>query len=124
MEHINRQSTTTYYIACFQVSPNKLFTAAAILKTSDANQKELTATWVLVEVRGKENCRVVAVTAEKKVATVERLSLDKKTSIFGYIIICRSLEGVSTGSKGKQVVYQVVRLVSLSEPDGRDTCVL
>lgn len=34
--------TGTYYIACFQVTPNRLFTAAAMLKTIEANQKQLT----------------------------------------------------------------------------------
>jgi len=33
---------TTYYIACFHVNPKRLFTAAAILKTREANQKQLT----------------------------------------------------------------------------------
>jgi len=56
------------------VSPSKLLTAAAMLKTIEANQKQLTAS----ETRSLggswyENCNVVAVTAEKKVATVERL---------------------------------------------------
>jgi hypothetical protein len=30
-------------MACFQVSPSKLLTAAAMLKTSEENQNELTA---------------------------------------------------------------------------------
>lgn len=64
----------THYIACFQVSPSRLLTAAAMLKTMLRNQKQLTET-----ATGSwgdspyENCRVVAVTAEKKVATVDRL---------------------------------------------------
>ena len=62
----------TYYIACFQVRPSRLFTAAAMLKTREANQKQLTASDRLLWDRLKENCIVVAVTAEKKVATVER----------------------------------------------------
>ena len=62
----------TYYIACFHVSPRRLFTAAPILKTSEANQKALTVSAKRVRLRAKEACRVVAVTAEKKVATVER----------------------------------------------------
>jgi hypothetical protein len=49
-----------------------------MLKTREANQKELTASVRLLLVRLNENCRVVAVTAEKKVATVERLSLESK----------------------------------------------
>jgi hypothetical protein len=32
----------TYYIACFHVSPSRLFTAEPMLKTRDANQKQLT----------------------------------------------------------------------------------
>jgi hypothetical protein len=71
------QKKFTYYIACFQVSPSKLLTAAAMLKTRDANQNELTASLMCVPVKLKENWRVVAVTAEKKVATVDRLSLEK-----------------------------------------------
>lgn len=62
-------------MACFQVSPNKLLTAAAMLKTREANQKQLTASAKGVPRMLNENCNVVAVTAEKKVATVERLSL-------------------------------------------------
>lgn len=69
-------SSMTYYMACFQVSPTKLLTAAAMLKTRDANQKLLTASRARPPgSRLKENCKVVAVTAEKKVATVDRLSL-------------------------------------------------
>lgn len=65
----------THYMACFQVNPSRLLTAAAMLNTKEANQKLLTAAD-----RGSlgsssyENCMVVAVTAEKKVAMVERLS--------------------------------------------------
>lgn len=69
-------SETTYYIACFQVSPSKLLTAAAMLKTREANQKLFTASLRGVPVESNENCKVVAVTAEKKVATVERLRLE------------------------------------------------
>lgn len=50
-------------------------TAAAILKTREENQKQLTACDAgPLTSSSKENCRVVAVTAEKKVAIVERLS--------------------------------------------------
>lgn len=63
----------TYYIACFQVNPRRLLTAAAMLKTIEANQKQFTESAISVLSSAKENCRVVAVTAEKKVATVERL---------------------------------------------------
>ena len=61
-------------MACFQVSPSRLFTAACILKTSEMNQKQLTACARAPVVMLYENCRVVAVTALKKVATVLRLS--------------------------------------------------
>ena len=60
-------------MACFQVTPNRLLTAAAILNTMELNQKEFTASAIGVRLRAKENCKVVAVTAEKKVATVDRL---------------------------------------------------
>jgi hypothetical protein len=45
-----------------------------MLNTIEANQRELTES--VTRLRGKlyENCIVVAVTAEKKVATVDRLS--------------------------------------------------
>ena len=33
----------TYYMACFQVSPRRLLTAAAILKTIEMNQNAFTA---------------------------------------------------------------------------------
>ena len=63
----------TYYIACFHVTPSKLFTAAPILNTNDVNQNELTAFCNGLAVMLNENCIVVAVTAEKNVATVLRL---------------------------------------------------
>ena len=82
---------STYYIACFQVNPSKLLTAAAgghdcggmfhmqcedspILNTSDVNQNALTAFAAGLLVSPNENCKLVAVTEEKKVAMVERLS--------------------------------------------------
>ena len=52
--------------------------ADAILNTSDMNQNVLTATQSLLVCWSKENCRVVAVILEKKVAMVaifEYLSL-------------------------------------------------
>ena len=64
----------THYIACFHVSPSRLLTAAPMLKTNDVNQKVLTALATVVSVFSKENCIVVAVTAEKNVATVLRFS--------------------------------------------------
>lgn len=64
----------TYYIACFQVSPRRLFTAAAILNTSDENQKAFTQSANTCPVEPYENCNVDAVTAEKNVATVDRFS--------------------------------------------------
>ena len=64
----------THYIACFQVTPSRLFTAAPIEKTNDVNQKPLTLFCRELSVMVYENCIVVAVTAEKKVATVDRLS--------------------------------------------------
>ena len=77
-------------MACFQVNPNKLLTAAAggcdykrvfhmqcenspILNTSDVNQNALTAFAAALLVTPNENCKLVAVTEEKKVAMVERL---------------------------------------------------
>lgn len=45
-----------------------------MLNTSDVNQNEFTALANGVSVISKENCMVVAVTAEKKVATVLRFS--------------------------------------------------
>lgn len=61
-------------MACFHVKPSKLLTAAPMLKTSEVNQKPLTASARGVPVLSNENCIVVAVTAEKNVATVDRLS--------------------------------------------------
>ena len=73
---IGRRSATrrTYYIACFQVNPRRLFTAAAILNTSDENQKAFTESAKTFPVEPYENCNVLAVTAEKNVATVDRFS--------------------------------------------------
>ena len=65
---------TTYYMACFHVSPRRLLTAAPILNTRDVNQKPFTLFASLVSVWSNENCMVVAVTALKNVATVDRLS--------------------------------------------------
>lgn len=70
----NRKYCHTYYIACFHVTPNRLLTAAPILKTSDVNQNVFTAFAMGVLVASNENCMVVAVTAEKKVATVDKFS--------------------------------------------------
>ena len=71
---MNFNESKTHYIACFHVSPRRLLTAAPILKTKEANQKQLTEFAIGVRPNSYENCIVVAVTAEKKVATVERLS--------------------------------------------------
>lgn len=49
-------------------------TNSPILNTSDVNQNALTAFAARLLVSPNENCRLVAVTEEKKVATVERLS--------------------------------------------------
>jgi|SRR5712672_1344991 len=62
----------TYYTDCFHVDPRRLLTAAAMLKTIDVNQNPLTASAVPVPTFWYEYCRVVAVTAEKNVAIVER----------------------------------------------------
>lgn len=62
----------TYYIACFHVKPRRLLTAAPMLKTRDVNQNPLTEFFRGVSCWSNENCIVVAVTAEKKVATVDR----------------------------------------------------
>lgn len=45
-----------------------------MLKTNDVNQNPLTEFSSGVSILSKENCNVVAVTAEKNVATVDRLS--------------------------------------------------
>lgn len=62
----------THYMACFHVSPSKLLTAEAMLNTREQNQNALTPLLRALSVVWKENCSVVAVTAEKKVATVVR----------------------------------------------------
>ncbi len=49
-------------------------TAAPILNTKEVNQKPFTLLASLVSVWSNENCIVVAVTALKNVATVDRLS--------------------------------------------------
>ena len=74
VSQITFNESKTHYIACFHVSPRRLLTAAPILKTKEANQKQLTEFAIGVRPNPYENCIVVAVTAEKKVATVERLS--------------------------------------------------
>ena len=45
-----------------------------ILNTSDVNQNAFTAFAAALSVTPNENCKLVAVTEEKKVAMVERLS--------------------------------------------------
>jgi len=69
-----RSKRTAYYIACFHVSPRRLFTDAAMLNTNDENQKALTASASTVPVLEDENCKVDAVTAEKNVATVDKFN--------------------------------------------------
>ena len=64
----------TYYSACCHLTPNKLFTAALSDKTSDVNQNPFTLLPIVVSVVMYENCIIVAVTAEQKVASVDRLS--------------------------------------------------
>ena len=61
-------------MACFHVTPSRLLTAAPMLNTNEVNQNEFTAFANGLSVISKENCMVVAVTAEKNVATVLRLS--------------------------------------------------
>jgi hypothetical protein len=70
-----------------------------MLKTREANQKELTESFRGVPVESKENWRVVAVTAEKKVATVDRLSLDNEIKLCHIDVWRRSLREVSIGER-------------------------
>ena len=63
----------SYYMACFHVNPKRLLTAAAMLNTIEVNQKALTASSSGVPWVSKVYCKVVAVTAEKNVATVDKL---------------------------------------------------
>lgn len=63
---------TTYNAACIHDSPRRLFTAALILNTRDVNQNAFTASSVKLEFDSNENCIMVAVTPENKVATVDR----------------------------------------------------
>jgi len=51
----NDNCTYAYYMACFQVSPIKLFTAAAMLTTNDENQNTLAATCTGVSFSAYEN---------------------------------------------------------------------
>ena len=60
-------------MACFHVNPKRLLTAAAMLNTIEVNQKALTAFSSGVPWVSKVYCKVVAVTAEKNVATVDKL---------------------------------------------------
>lgn len=74
LRYLGGKQNCTYYIACFQVTPSRLLTAAPILKTREVNQNELTALARVLSVISKENCIVVAVTALKNVATVLRFN--------------------------------------------------
>jgi hypothetical protein len=56
------------------VRPRRLFTAAAILKTNEENQNALTQVTSTLSVNRYEYCKVVAVTTEKNVATVDKFS--------------------------------------------------
>jgi hypothetical protein len=56
------------------VRPRRLFTEAAILKTNEENQRALTEVSSTPFVNRYENCKVVAVTTEKNVATVDKFS--------------------------------------------------
>jgi hypothetical protein len=56
------------------VRPRRLFTEAAILKTNEENQSALTEVSSTPSVNRYENCKVVAVTTEKNVATVDKFS--------------------------------------------------
>jgi len=70
----SRTQDRTYYMDCFQVRPRRLFTAAAILKTNEENQNALTDFSSRPSVNRHEDCKVVAVTPEKNVATVDKFS--------------------------------------------------
>lgn len=62
-------------MASFHVRPSRrLFMAAPTLKTNDVNQKPFTLFASALSVWPYENCIVVAVTAEKNVATVVTFS--------------------------------------------------
>ena len=61
-------------MACFHVNPRRLLTAAPIENTREVNQNPLTESARGSPVLSKENCSVVAVTAEKNVATVDKFS--------------------------------------------------
>lgn len=55
------------------MAPRKLFVAEAMLRTSEANQQRFTSFHeALVPAAMYENCRVVAVILEKKMATVAK----------------------------------------------------
>ena len=61
-------------MACCQVDPRRIFTVAAMLNTSDENQRAFTQSANTCPVKLYEYCNVLAVTAEKNVVTVDRLS--------------------------------------------------
>lgn len=64
---------STHYNACSHMYASRLLTTDAILNTNEQNQKLLTTIWSVVLASLTENCKVVAVTAEKKVATVDNV---------------------------------------------------
>jgi hypothetical protein len=66
------------------------------------------------------------VTAEKKVATVDRLSLDNEIKLCHIDVWRRSLGEISALEEegGDLVVYQVICPVFLSESNIRHTCLL
>lgn len=64
----------TYKIAWVHVSASRLLIAELMLKTKEMNQKALTAFASLPVFTVYENWNIVAVTPEKKVATVARSS--------------------------------------------------
>ena len=70
-----------------------------MLNTSEMNQNELTASAVGVPTVSKENCRVVAVTAEKKVATVLRLS-----KLSAACCCANRIVGIPSGSESEFVL--------------------
>jgi hypothetical protein len=92
-------------MACFQVRPSRLFTAAAILKTNEENQNALTDFPSTPSVNWYENCSVVAVTAEKNVATVDKFRRFEAACCWANLIVGTPRKGCKHKSTRRDCRY-------------------
>ena len=104
------KTVETHYIACFHVSPSKLLTALAMLKTSDMNQNELTLKTFVSHFTKAVECWMRYSRITQFVPSVIETELQG-----------RSRDGRKEGCYSAEI-KEVVRSMLLGETNRRDTC--